>query len=170
MSKVAGQNNPVQTFDQQLYGIAKQVKWYMPKIVHPHVVRLGLVSDGVVTGGPLLGGGGIIGGSGGLVSGGLLLNNGGLRGLITETYIRINDCYTVWYSLKGQSIGGLSSKPKRDVLIHDFAVVESAFFPSCSEVTLASLVVGKMIIQLAVAMVILTSATWEMKYSRRDYC
>ena len=41
MSKVAGQNNPVQTFDQQLYAIAQQVKWSMPQIFHPHVVRLG---------------------------------------------------------------------------------------------------------------------------------
>ncbi|XP_050397071.1 phosphatidylinositol 4-phosphate 5-kinase type-1 alpha isoform X1 [Patella vulgata] len=29
----------------------------------------------------------------------------------------------------GQSIGGLSSKPERDVLMQDFAVVESVFFP-----------------------------------------
>ena len=41
MSKAAGQNNPVQTFDQQLYAIAQQVKWSMPQIFHPHVVRLG---------------------------------------------------------------------------------------------------------------------------------
>ncbi|XP_071141036.1 phosphatidylinositol 4-phosphate 5-kinase type-1 alpha-like isoform X30 [Mytilus edulis] len=30
----------------------------------------------------------------------------------------------------GQSVGGLSSKPERDVLMQDFAVVESVFFPS----------------------------------------
>ncbi|KAL8562178.1 Phosphatidylinositol 4-phosphate 5-kinase type-1 gamma [Nucella lapillus] len=30
----------------------------------------------------------------------------------------------------GQSIGGLSSKPERDVLMQDFAVVEVVFFPS----------------------------------------
>ncbi|CAI9736180.1 probable phosphatidylinositol phosphate kinase DDB_G0267588 isoform X1 [Octopus vulgaris] len=30
----------------------------------------------------------------------------------------------------GQSVGGLSSKPERDVLLQDFAVVESVFFPS----------------------------------------
>lgn len=30
----------------------------------------------------------------------------------------------------GQSVGGLSSKPERDVLLQDFEVVESVFFPS----------------------------------------
>ncbi|KAK3094366.1 hypothetical protein FSP39_000800 [Pinctada imbricata] len=30
----------------------------------------------------------------------------------------------------GQSVGGLSSKPERDLLMQDFAVVESVFFPS----------------------------------------
>ena len=30
----------------------------------------------------------------------------------------------------GQSIGGLSHKPERDVLMQDFAVVEVAFYPS----------------------------------------
>ena len=29
----------------------------------------------------------------------------------------------------GQSVGGLSSKPERDVLMQDFAVVEVVFFP-----------------------------------------
>ncbi|CAC5359645.1 unnamed protein product [Mytilus coruscus] len=43
----------------------------------------GLGSSGVVTSGPLIGGGGIIGGAGGIVSGGgLLLNTGGLGGLV----------------------------------------------------------------------------------------
>ncbi|CAC5359647.1 unnamed protein product [Mytilus coruscus] len=42
----------------------------------------GLGSSGVVTGGALIGGGGVIGGAGGIVSGsGLLINNGGLGGL-----------------------------------------------------------------------------------------
>ncbi|XP_062600057.1 phosphatidylinositol 4-phosphate 5-kinase type-1 alpha-like isoform X3 [Saccostrea cucullata] len=30
----------------------------------------------------------------------------------------------------GQSVGGLSSKPERDLLMQDFAVIESVFFPS----------------------------------------
>ncbi|XP_071141045.1 shematrin-like protein 3 isoform X1 [Mytilus edulis] len=43
----------------------------------------GLVNGGVITSGPLLGAGGIIGGSGGIVGGGgLLLNGDGLGGLI----------------------------------------------------------------------------------------
>ena len=29
----------------------------------------------------------------------------------------------------GQSVGGLTSKPTRDVLMQDFSVVESVFFP-----------------------------------------
>ena len=29
----------------------------------------------------------------------------------------------------GQSVGALASKPERDLLIHDFTIVESMFYP-----------------------------------------
>ncbi|CAG2255153.1 unnamed protein product [Mytilus edulis] len=41
MSKAVGQNDKMQTFDQQLYAIAQQVKRSMPQIFHSHVVRSG---------------------------------------------------------------------------------------------------------------------------------
>ncbi|CAG2245976.1 unnamed protein product [Mytilus edulis] len=40
----------------------------------------GLVNGGVITSGPLLGGGGIIGGSGGIVGGGIIGGSGGIVG------------------------------------------------------------------------------------------
>lgn len=36
-----GQRNSIQTFDQQLYAIAKQVGWAMPETFKTHIVRLG---------------------------------------------------------------------------------------------------------------------------------
>ncbi|CAG2226443.1 unnamed protein product [Mytilus edulis] len=41
MSNRAGQQYAVQTFDQQLYAVAQQVKWSMPDVFHSHVIRLG---------------------------------------------------------------------------------------------------------------------------------
>ena len=31
----------------------------------------------------------------------------------------------------GQSVGGLSSKPERDLLMQDFGVIQQIFFPRC---------------------------------------
>ena len=36
-----GQVHLVQTFDQQLYAIAKQVEWAIPETSRNHIVRLG---------------------------------------------------------------------------------------------------------------------------------
>jgi hypothetical protein len=36
-----GQRNSIQTFDQQLYAIAKQVGWAMSETFKTHIVRLG---------------------------------------------------------------------------------------------------------------------------------
>ena len=41
MTKAMGQVHSVQTFDQQLYAIAKQVKWAIPETSRNHTVRLG---------------------------------------------------------------------------------------------------------------------------------
>ncbi|CAG2187720.1 unnamed protein product [Mytilus edulis] len=41
MSNRAGQQYAVQTFDQQLYAVAQQVKWSMPDVFHSHIIRLG---------------------------------------------------------------------------------------------------------------------------------
>jgi hypothetical protein len=37
----AGQEHAIQTFDQQLYAIAQQVKWSKPDIFNRHILRLG---------------------------------------------------------------------------------------------------------------------------------
>jgi hypothetical protein len=42
MSMDAGQEHAIQTFDQQLYAIAQQVKWSRPGIFEPHILRLGV--------------------------------------------------------------------------------------------------------------------------------
>jgi hypothetical protein len=41
MSKVVGQDNSIQTFDQQLYAVSQQVKWSMPNVFRTHILRLG---------------------------------------------------------------------------------------------------------------------------------
>jgi hypothetical protein len=41
MTKAMGQVHSVQTFDQQLYAIAKQVEWAIPETFRNHTVRLG---------------------------------------------------------------------------------------------------------------------------------
>jgi len=41
MTKAMGQVHSVQTFDQQLYVIAKQVEWAIPETFRNHTVRLG---------------------------------------------------------------------------------------------------------------------------------
>ncbi|KAK3097137.1 hypothetical protein FSP39_006702 [Pinctada imbricata] len=41
MSKRAGQSHSIQTFDQQLYSIAQQVKWAHPDLFDTHILRLG---------------------------------------------------------------------------------------------------------------------------------
>jgi hypothetical protein len=41
MSKVVGQHNSIQTFDQQLYAVSRQVKWSMPNVFRTHFLRLG---------------------------------------------------------------------------------------------------------------------------------
>ncbi|CAG2194091.1 HECTD3 [Mytilus edulis] len=41
MSNDAGQDYAIQTFDQQLYAIAQQVKWSKPDIFNRHILRLG---------------------------------------------------------------------------------------------------------------------------------
>jgi hypothetical protein len=41
VSMDAGQEHAIQTFDQQLYAIAQQVKWSRPDIFEPHILRLG---------------------------------------------------------------------------------------------------------------------------------
>jgi hypothetical protein len=41
MTKVMGQVHSVQTFDQQLYAIAKQVEWAIPETFRNYTVRLG---------------------------------------------------------------------------------------------------------------------------------
>ncbi|CAC5420190.1 unnamed protein product [Mytilus coruscus] len=41
MSSEAGQDFAIQTFDQQLYAIAQQVKWSKPDIFNRHILRLG---------------------------------------------------------------------------------------------------------------------------------
>ena len=41
MTNALGQLSAVQTFDQQLYAIAQQVKWYLPEMFQNHVLRLG---------------------------------------------------------------------------------------------------------------------------------
>jgi hypothetical protein len=41
MTKAMGEVYSVQTFDQQLYAIAKQVEWAIPETSHNHTVRLG---------------------------------------------------------------------------------------------------------------------------------
>ena len=41
MTKAIGQVHSVQTFDQQLYAIAKQVEWAIPETFRNHTVRLG---------------------------------------------------------------------------------------------------------------------------------
>ncbi|CAC5390433.1 unnamed protein product [Mytilus coruscus] len=41
MSNEAGQAHAIQTFDQQLYAIAQQVKWSRPDIFESHILRLG---------------------------------------------------------------------------------------------------------------------------------
>jgi hypothetical protein len=49
MTNEAGQEHAIQTFDQQLYAIAQQVKWSKPDIFNRHILRLGgfplMVSD-----------------------------------------------------------------------------------------------------------------------------
>jgi len=37
----ADQEHAIQAFDQQLYTIAQQVKWWRPDIFEPHILRLG---------------------------------------------------------------------------------------------------------------------------------
>jgi len=41
MSVDAGQEHHTPTFNQQLYAIAKQIKWSRPDIFEPHTLRLG---------------------------------------------------------------------------------------------------------------------------------
>ena len=41
MTNEAGQEHAIQTFDQQLYAIAQQVKWSKPDIFNRHILRLG---------------------------------------------------------------------------------------------------------------------------------
>jgi hypothetical protein len=41
MTKAMGQVHSLQTFDQQLYAIAKQVEWAIPETFRNHTVRLG---------------------------------------------------------------------------------------------------------------------------------
>jgi hypothetical protein len=41
MSKVVGQDNSIQTFDQQLYAVSQKVKWSMPNVFRTHILRLG---------------------------------------------------------------------------------------------------------------------------------
>ena len=41
MKKAMGQVHSVQTFEQQLYAIAKQVEWAIPETFRNHTVRLG---------------------------------------------------------------------------------------------------------------------------------
>ncbi|CAC5411581.1 unnamed protein product [Mytilus coruscus] len=41
MTKSMGQSYSNQTFDQQLYAIAKQVEWAMPETFKTHIIRLG---------------------------------------------------------------------------------------------------------------------------------
>ena len=41
MTNEAGQEHAIQTFDQQLYAIAQQVKWSKPDIFYRHILRLG---------------------------------------------------------------------------------------------------------------------------------
>lgn len=41
MSASVGQENAIQTFDQQLYAVAQQVKWAMPNTFENHIIRLG---------------------------------------------------------------------------------------------------------------------------------
>jgi hypothetical protein len=41
MSMDAGQEHAIQTFDQQLYAIAQQVKWSRPVIFEPCILKLG---------------------------------------------------------------------------------------------------------------------------------
>jgi hypothetical protein len=40
MSASVGQENAIQTFDQQLYAV-QQVKWAMPNTFENHIIRLG---------------------------------------------------------------------------------------------------------------------------------
>jgi hypothetical protein len=40
MSMDAGQEHAIQTFDQQLYAIAQQVKWSRPVILETRILRL----------------------------------------------------------------------------------------------------------------------------------
>jgi hypothetical protein len=37
----ADQEPAIQAFDQQLYAIAQQVKWWRPDILEPNILRLG---------------------------------------------------------------------------------------------------------------------------------
>lgn len=41
MTNALGQTHAIQTFDQQLYAVAQQVKWSMPELFRNHVIRLG---------------------------------------------------------------------------------------------------------------------------------
>jgi hypothetical protein len=41
MSTVVGQDNSIQTFDEQLYAVYQQVKWSMPNVFRTHILRLG---------------------------------------------------------------------------------------------------------------------------------
>ena len=41
MSKAIGQQHSIQTFDQQLYAVAQQVKWSNPDLFKSHILRLG---------------------------------------------------------------------------------------------------------------------------------
>jgi hypothetical protein len=41
MTKAVGQNHSIQTFDQQLYAIAKQFQWSQPDVFRDHIIRLG---------------------------------------------------------------------------------------------------------------------------------
>lgn len=41
MTLALGQSHSVQTFDQQLYAIAKQVEFAMPEMFKTHILRLG---------------------------------------------------------------------------------------------------------------------------------
>ena len=41
MTKAVGQKHSIQTFDQQLYAIAKQVQWSQPDVFRDHIIRLG---------------------------------------------------------------------------------------------------------------------------------
>jgi hypothetical protein len=41
MTKAFGQKHSIQTFDQQLYAMAKQVQWSQPDVFCNHIIRLG---------------------------------------------------------------------------------------------------------------------------------